>query len=177
MVLPRQPIPVLGTSDNPRKLIELLIARNALELLLSEQCIFLVLLVLRNHQNDLLDLGLQKEQSLLDLQLVALQVHLVVELTQLLLKQLTLLVVLLLSHLGLHFGPQIFKTGEELSLQGSQLILKFGDAVLFDQCGQIVDVLHLLLETSFVEVGPVLQSVQFGPQFHHLGLELVYRVF
>ena len=42
-------------------------------MLLGEECVLFVLFVLGDDQDDLLDLGLQEEQRLLDLQLVALE--------------------------------------------------------------------------------------------------------
>ena len=56
MVLERHVVPVaLGARDSASELIQLLITRNAFELLLGEQGVLLVLLVFGNDEDDFLD--------------------------------------------------------------------------------------------------------------------------
>jgi len=56
VVLERHVVPVaLGAGDSASELIQLLITRNAFELLLGEQGVLLVLLVFGNDEDDFLD--------------------------------------------------------------------------------------------------------------------------
>jgi len=174
VVLEGHVVPVaLGTGDDASELVELLVAGDALELLLGEQGVLLVLLVLGDDQDDLLDLGLEEEQGLLDLQLVTLEVDLVVDLRHLLVHLQPVLVVVVLAHPRLQLRLHLLQTREDLSLQGLELLLQLGDVVLLDDVGQVVDVAHLVLEAPLVERHAILEGIEFGPEFDHFWLYLV----
>jgi hypothetical protein len=174
VVFERHIIPVtLRTRHNSAKLVQLLIARYAFELLLGQEGVFLVLLILGNDQDDFLDFGLKEEQGFFDLEFVALEVDHVVDLRDLFVHLLSVLVVLRLSHPSLQFGLDFLQTGKYLSLQIFKLFLQLGHVVLFDNRGELVDVPHLLLESAFVEAHPILEGIQLGPQFDHFRFDFV----
>lgn len=100
-------------------------------MLLGEEGVLLIFLVLGNDEDDLLDLGLEEEEGLLDLELVALQVDQFVYLHDPLLHLQAVLVVVGLVDLALQLGPDLFDVREHLRLQVLQLLLQLRRAVLF----------------------------------------------
>jgi hypothetical protein len=118
VVLVREIIPVaLGAGDYAAEFIKFFVARDAFQLLFGEERVFFVFLVLRYNKYNFFDLGLQKEQRLLDLQFVALEVERVVDLTDPVFQLVPVLVVLSLNHLPLNFGLQLLQIGEDFRLQ------------------------------------------------------------
>lgn len=174
MVFERHIIPVaLGTGHNSAKLIQLLIARYAFELLLGQEGIFLVLFILRNDQDDFLDFGLKEEQGFFDLEFVTLEVDQVVYLRDLFVHLLSVLVVFRLSHPSLQFGLDFLQTGEYLSLQIFKFLFQLRHIILFDNRGEVVDVPHFVLKFAFVEAHPIFKGIQLSPQFYHFRLDFV----
>ena len=83
------------------------------------------------------------------------------------------LVVFSLPHTRFQLGFDLLQTGEYLSLQIFEFLLEFGDVVLLDDVGEVVDVPHPLLKPAFVEPHAVLKRVKLGPQLDDLRLDLV----
>ena len=109
--------------------------------------------------DDLLDLGLEEEESLLDLQLVALEVDQLVYLHHSLLHLQTVLVVVRLVYLALQLGSDLLDVGEHFCLQVLQLLLQFRRAVLLYYVSQFAHSLQLLLKFALAEGETVFDGV------------------
>lgn len=158
------------------ELVDLLVAGDAAQLFAGEQRVLLVLVVLGNDEDDLLDLGLQEEQGLLDLQLVALRRDQLRQLQQPPLRSLLRLLVVALAHLALQTAAEVFEVGEDLRLQVLHLLLQPSAAVLPQRSRQLADQPQFVLQLALVEAYLVLDGVHLGPDLHQFGPQLVQSV-
>lgn len=150
--------------------VELLVAADALYVLLCEESILLVFFVFRNHQNDLLQLRLYKKKRLLDFELLALGVEELHDLPEALFKVLAGPHKLSAVRFQVNLRGQLPQLRKELGLNELQLLVVAGHAVFLRESSQLPNrfpgLLHPPLDevaSIFVCVNPARKAIELRP--------------
>ena len=123
-------------ADNPCKLFDIFVARDAFDLLFGDEGISFILLIFGNNQNYLLDFRFQEQQSFLYLQFIAFEEELFCKGDQLIADNLAIFIKLADVDLGIDFGSEFFQGAIELGLEYFEFVVQLGEMtfslVLYD---------------------------------------------